>query len=491
MSAEPATNTPVPRVAIAGASGFVGTTLRHEHADTFAWVALTRSQVFSARGDEGATTWRQCDLFSLPQVEEALQGVDYAVYLVHSMLPSSRLVQGSFRDLDLLLADNFVRAAEAAGVRRIVYLGGLMPHDKSADELSAHLASRAEVEQVLQSRGVPVVILRAGLIMGPGGSSTRMLLNLVRRLPVMVLPRWTRSQTQSIDVLDAVRAIALSLRELQPGVYDLAGHTPMTYREMILETAKALGRRPRTIPFPANFFFLSRRWVQWFSGVPGALVVPLLESLQYSLQARPNVLLEQLQDRLIPFRESIARATDEKGRPRPNPRRDAVRKNRRALREARRVRSVQRMPLPPGWDALQVARTYGQWLTRASGRLLHVEHDTEGVIKFWVRFPRLLLLELQPTPHTRTASRRRAYYIAGGCLALQVDPPGRFEFRVFPEIDCVVAAIHGFAPRLPWWLYAWTQAKVHLLVMRWFRRHLEAEAQEAADDPPHPPASAP
>ncbi|MCC5022820.1 MAG: NAD(P)H-binding protein [Candidatus Synoicihabitans palmerolidicus] len=110
--------TSLPLVAVSGASGFVGTHLRQALPDVCRFRALTRSShVLEANPSTSATEWRQCDLYSLPQLSEALQGCDIGVYLVHSMAPSSRLMQGNFEDTDLLLADNFIRAAESAGLR--------------------------------------------------------------------------------------------------------------------------------------------------------------------------------------------------------------------------------------------------------------------------------------------------------------------------------------------------------------------------------------
>ena len=462
-----------PTVALAGASGFVGTELRRRLAGHYHWIGLTRSE--SLPGDRAGddTEWRPCDLFSLPKVEAALQGADMAVYMVHSMLPSSRLVQANFRDLDLLLADNFIRAAEGAGVRKVIYLSGLIPEHTAEADLSPHLASRLEVERVLRSRPLDVTVLRAGLIFGPGGSSAQMLLNLTRRLPVMLLPAWTRNQTQSIDIADVVRAIDWSLQPRRTGVYDIAGHPPMTYREMILRTAEAMGKEVRAINFPANYFRLSRLWVSLFSGVSPNLVNPLLESLRHNLSAQPNPLSEYLRKDAVSFAESVRRAIDPAGQPLPNPRRPLLSKDRRLLHKARRVRSVQRMPLPEGWAAGDVADAYAKWLTRVF-RVITVRESPEGQLVFRLG-RRLPLLELTPTPFSRESPRRRAYYISGGLLALKVEPPGRFEFRVFPENRCLIAAIHGYAPRLPWPLYTYTQAKVHIAVMSAFRRYLRRE----------------
>ncbi len=462
-----------PVVAIAGASGFVGTALRRTLAESFTWQALTRSETISGgSSDPTGTLWRHCDLYSLPQVREALRGADYAVYLVHSMHPSTRLVQGSFQDMDLLLADNFVRGAEEAGVRHIIYLGGLLPADDV--KLSPHLESRREVEAVLRSRSIPVTVLRAGLIFGPGGSSFGMLVKMVRRLPVLVLPGWTRSRTHSIDIRDVVRAFAVALEDgnLRGGTYDLGGHEPMSYGAMIRRTARLLGRKRLFVTFPFSCFLLSRGWVSLFSGLPGSLVNPLLESLRHSLEARPNALLDRIRPDAVPFERSLLDSVAAEASAPPHPRQASRRKDLRMIQRSRRVRSVQRMYLPDGYDAAMVAERYGDWLTYSSGRLLAVTRSPAGALAFRLWPLRSSLLELTPTPESRTGGRRRAFYISGGLLTRAVEPPGRLEFRVFPENRCVIAAIHGFAPCLPWWLYRHTQALVHLTVMRAFSRHL-------------------
>ena len=192
---DPVTEPHKPLIAVAGASGFVGSHLRDFLKGDYRFRALTRSASVAERSpDATSTEWRECDLYSLPKVTKALVGCDCGIYLVHSMAPSSRLVQGSFEDTDLLLADNFIRAAEAAGLKHVVYLSGLIP--KTGEPLSPHLRSRLEVENVLRSRSVKVTVLRAGLIFGPGGSSFSLLINLVRRLPVMLMPAWGRTKTK-------------------------------------------------------------------------------------------------------------------------------------------------------------------------------------------------------------------------------------------------------------------------------------------------------
>lgn len=462
-----------PLIALTGASGFVGAHLRDTLQSDFDLRALTRSSsVIAQHPSDSDIEWRQCDLYSLPKLTEALAGCDFGIYLVHSMAPSSRLMQGSFEDTDLLLADNFIRAAEDAGLKHVVYLSGLMPD--ANEELSPHLRSRLEVEAVLRSRSVQVTVLRAGLIFGPGGSSFSMLVNLVRRLRVMLLPAWVKSITHSIDIADVCRAFQLSLTEsnLAGGTYDLGGHDPMTYRELIHATARGLKKPLRTFDVPVNLFRFSQHWVALFGGVPNALVAPLQESLRHDLKASPNLLMDRLHGDAVTFDDSLRRAVDETGKPKPNPRRVTQKSDRQAIRQERRVRSVQRMALPAKWSADQVAVEYGQWLTRSFRGLLNVEKTESGTLHFYALGKRLLLLELTPTPFTRENQRRRAFYISGGVLNRSVEPPGRFEFRAFPETGCLIASIHGFSPALPWWIYARTQAVIHLWVMRAFGRHL-------------------
>jgi nucleoside-diphosphate-sugar epimerase len=471
---------PKPLVAVAGASGFVGTHLRDYLKGDFRFRALSRSSSVVERNlDRSSTEWRCCDLYSLPKVAEALQGCDFGIYLVHSMAPSSRLVQGNFEDTDLLLADNFIRAAESAGLKHVVYLSGLLP--RGDEPLSPHLRSRLEVENVLRSRSIRVTVLRAGLIFGPGGSSFSLLINLVRRLPVMLLPVWGRSITHSIDIENVCQAFELCMKEseLSGKIYDLGGHAPMTYREMIRKTAKLLGKRAFIGNLPFNCFGLSKHWVAIFGSVPPALFGPLQESLQHDLRARPNELMDRLSERFLSFEESFYKSVDSGGTPKPNPRSSTQPLDRARIKKARRVRSVQRMPLPDGWDAQQVAMEYGEWLSRRFGGWINASKDSAGVVRF--SSLGFILLELTPTAYSQGSERRRAFYISGGLLSREVDPPGRLEFRLFPEQDALIVSIHGFAPMLPWWIYANTQARIHLRVMQAFARHLKRAGLPESD----------
>ncbi|MEL6611417.1 MAG: NAD(P)H-binding protein [Bacteroidota bacterium] len=469
-----------PTVAIAGATGFIGTCLREALRDDVHLVGLTRSATRAANADPAESTeWRRCDLFSLLQLERGLEGVDYAIYLVHSMLPSSRLTQGSFEDMDLILADNFARAAEKAGVKQILYLGGLLPHE---GELSLHLQSRYEVEQTLGARSVPLTALRAGIVVGPGGSSLRILVNLVRRLPAMILPAWTRSLTHPIAIADVLRAFQWSLGNPDAfgQTYDIGGPEVMTYKDMMATASAVAGATTAMLNVPVFSPQLSKLWVSLFGGASRELVDPLVDSLRHDLVAQDNPLLQHLMDGATPYREALGLALTDDGRMRDNPRKTLRKRDDSVIREARLVRSVQRMPLPPGRNARWVAEEYMRWLPTYVRPILRVTMDADRVCRFYLRPIPEPLLELDFSTE-RSWPDRQLFYVTGGLLSLDSQEyAGRLEFREMLCGTTILAAIHDFSPRLPWYIYNVTQAIAHVIVMRGFRHHLQHLADKTA-----------
>ncbi|MES2642144.1 MAG: NAD-dependent epimerase/dehydratase family protein [Myxococcota bacterium] len=462
-------------VAVAGASGFIGRALCTRLTTEHTVVALSRS---AGTGADGVTR-RRCDLFSLLDCERALAGVDVAVYLVHSMMPSARLTQASFADMDLILADNFARAAKRMGVRQIVYLGGIVP--ESSEALSAHLASRVEVEQALAAHGVPVTTLRASLVIGPDGSSFRILQRLVQRLPVMLLPTWTRSSCQPIYVDDVVELLAgvcgadFALGE----TFDIGGPEVLSYRALLGRTAHALGRTPRYLPVPFFSPELSRLWVTLVTGTSRQLVGPLVSSLRHPMVARDLRLQERLGLPGLPLDEALRRAVQATQYASPK---GASPPARRRASEAtvNTVRSVQRLPLPTGRDAIWAAAEYMTWLPRAMRPFLQVTVSEAGLVRFCVLGLPTSLLELAWS-RERSLPDRTLLYVVGGALArITEGHRGRLEFRVVLGGRYLVAAVHELVPNLPWPVYNATQALAHLWVMRAFGRHLarRAEAEE-------------
>ncbi len=464
-------------VAIAGASGFVGTALRRALDDEYDLVGLTRSPNRATRIDEGdSTRWRHCDLYSPDDIEDGLEGASVAIYLVHSMLPSARLTQGTFADLDLILADNFARAAERAGIQQIIYLSGLLPKDKT--DLSKHLRSRFEVEQVLAAHNVPVTTLRTGLVVGPGGSSLRILVNLVRRLPAMVLPKWTESRTQPIALRDVVRAVRLVLGapDRFEGSFDVAGPAAMTYREMLTQTAEVLGVERSMSRVSLITPRLSTLWVSLVSGSPRALAGPLVASLRHDMVVEDNRVQRAIAPEALSFREALKEAVQPDGTPFPNARHGHREADDQTVRKARLVRSVQRFSLPRGRTAEWAGAEYMRWLDGFAGPFIRVKVDNSGpnqIARFHVRPLPRPVLELTYAPD-RSEPDRAVFRVTGGLLAdVDEGSDARLEFREVLNGRHLIAAIHDFAPRLPWALYRLTQAAAHLFVMAQFGRHLE------------------
>ena len=471
------------RVAIAGARGFVGRALRKRLAARFDLIGLTRRPPNSeaTSTDADGVEWRQCDLFDPESIERAISGADVVVYLVHSMSPQSRLTQARFDDLDLLLADNVRRAMDAAGTRHVVFLGGLGA-DQDSSILSRHLISRKEVGAVLGAGSARLTELRAGLVIGRGGSSFRMLIRLIRRLPVMVLPRWTSTPTQPVAIDDIERAFeaVLDAPEKWEGEFDLGIEEEMTYGKMIHRAGIALGRAPFTVPVPISSPRVSTLWIMLFSGEPGSLVIPLIASLKTPTIARPNALLEHLgRDSFVGFDESVREAIQAGGAT-DDPRRVTRRRDRKVIQERSLVRSIQRMSMPKNWTPAGAAREYWEWLGRLCRPLLQVKTDLsdDGVVQHVsVHLLGVLrMLDLARRPEA-CDDDVEVLGIEGGLLARKDSPPGaRLEFRAIREGGMLLTVLQEYAPSLPWPVYLCSQAQIHFIVMLGFRRWLRRKA---------------
>ncbi len=459
------------KVVVAGASGFIGSQLIEQLLPHYDVIGLTRYQ----KESEGNLTWRQCDLFSLLQAEHALRGADYAFYLVHSMMPTSHLTQASFEDMDLILADNFARAAAREGLKHIVYLGGIIPNSKN---LSRHLRSRQEVEETLASHGVPVTTLRASVIVGPQGSSFQMIEKLVRRLPVMLCPSWTRSLTQPVALSDAIAALSgvIGQGRYYHRAYDIGGADIVSYLELLRMTAEAMGKKRLIVPVPFHSPKLSYFWLSVVTGSPVELTKPLVESLKDAMVARNLELQQALGQTPQRLRPAIRKALQEKEALSLRAKARKKRKQYRAVKddpELKDVRSVQRLNLPPGKDAVWIAEKYTIWLPRYMRPFIRVRVDTNRRIRFFILGIAFPLLELSYS-ESRSTKDRTLFYITGGLLSQNDNNlRGRLEFREVLGGRCVLAAIHDFTPSLPWFIYNQTQARAHLWVMHAFQRYLK------------------
>lgn len=449
-------------IAVAGAAGFVGRPLVDRLARRARVIALSRTH----RAVAGCVEWRQADLLSMREAQAALAGADRAVYLVHSMLPADRLVQADFEDLDLLAADNFARACAAQGVRQIVYLGGLLPAGVPLARLSRHLRSRAEVERALAAYGVPVTVLRAGLVIGRGGSSLAILQRMARRLPFMVCPRWTDTPTQPIALADVVALLDWTVgRDATAGqVYDVGGPDVCTYRQLLLAAATRLGRRAVAVSVPVLTPRLSRLWVSLVTGAPRALAEPLIESLSHSMVARDRRLQEAAGVPGEGVAEALGHALGASvAEPPPRAFQAAPPPGRRS-----RVRSLQRLPIDGAQDMRGVAAAYVGWLDARFRPLVRADADPGGGWRARLGRRGPVLLDLIPDPTLWTADRA-VFTIRGGLLATP-NAGGSFEFRRVLGGEAVLCSLDGFVPRIAWPLYLLTQAPLHVSVMRAFGR---------------------
>ncbi|MDI1461225.1 SDR family oxidoreductase [Catellatospora sp. KI3] len=225
------------------------------------------------------------DLLDADDMRAALDGIDVAYYLVHSL--GSR----DFERIDRRAAQTFAAAARRAGVKRIVYLGGPAPHETDDGEISPHLRSREEVGAILTASGVPTVTLRAAVIIGSGSASFEMLRYLTERLPVMVTPRWVDNRIQPIavrDVLHYLVAFASVPDDLNRS-FDIGGPDVLTFRDMMHRYARVAGLTPRVIMGVRTLSpWLSSQWVGLVTPVPGALAKPLVASLVHEAVCREH-----------------------------------------------------------------------------------------------------------------------------------------------------------------------------------------------------------
>jgi uncharacterized protein YbjT (DUF2867 family) len=446
------------KILIAGASGFIGHALIQKLLlqEDIEIVGISRGHKTS---DHPRLTWKKCDLFSLKDTSDVMEGCETAYYLVHSMLPSASLSQGAFYDFDLIMADNFVRAASVHKLKHIIYLGGMIPY---AEDLSWHLKSRLEVEETFRNSSIKTTALRAGLIIGPHGSSFTILERLIRRLPIMICPTWTNTLSQPIALKDIIKALCRVLMDesIQGKIYDVGGPEIITYQGLIKKAGQIIKKNSTMITLNIIPLALSRFWVSLVTGVPKKLVYPLVLSLRYQMLAGIEYVWPYPEDLSTSLDEALALSLVDQEK-------QAFKGHIPAEKD---VRSIQRLVLPPGRSAEWVATEYFNWLPTFFSTLVRVALEGDRCT-FYLFDPSIKLLILEKSPE-RSSPDRQLLYIVGGLLSAK-QVRGRLEFREVLDRKYVMAAIHEFRPALPWFIYRWTQALMHLIVMRAFGEHLK------------------
>jgi uncharacterized protein YbjT (DUF2867 family) len=289
-------------VLVTGATGFVGRRLVPELVARGHTVrAMTRNpESYDGPGEPVGG-----DVSDRASLTDPLSGADVAIYLVHS------LDDRDFERKDAEAARRFAKAAEACGVRQIVYLGGLGSDD---DKLSAHLRSRREVERVLAETGVPVTVLRAAIVVGAGGISWELTRQLVKNLPAMVVPRWVSTRTQPIALDDVVQYLAgvVGLEKAFGRVFEIGGPEQLTYLEMLQVAAEvSAGHRVPIVKVPVLTPKLSSYWLALVTDVDATTGRNLIDSMGVEVVVTDDSIRDLVPIEPVPYAEAVRRALEE------------------------------------------------------------------------------------------------------------------------------------------------------------------------------------
>ena len=293
-------------ILVTGATGFIGKKLTERLSKTgYKVTAMSRSKYPDAQN----VKFVAADALELNTLSNAFKGVETAFYLLHSM-EGSKKEWAQFADREKVQAQNFLKAAENAGVKRIIYLGGLV---NESLELSEHMRSRHEVGKILASGKIPVTELRASVIVGAEGGSYAMLRYLVERLPLMVCPRWVKSTTQPIAVENVVDYLIGSMKNPSTSgkIFEIGGPDKMTYEQMMRLYSSIINRNLNIIQIPFLTPRLSSYWIDLVTPVKASLARPLVDSLVHDSYVKDKSIEELVPVNLKHMTEAIKEAREE------------------------------------------------------------------------------------------------------------------------------------------------------------------------------------
>ena len=301
------------KILITGVSGFIGSnllrTLIHKknikgYPYQIRCFTRNKKSIDNLKVDEKDIEIVEGDLSNFKDCLRALDGIDIAYYLVHSMEGTTKNWK-EFSEKEKTVAENFMRATTQCNVKRIVYLGGLI-HVQD-DKKSQHMLSRKIVGEILSKSKTPVTVFRAAVILGSGGSSFEMLRYLVDRLPVMICPKWVMTKCQPIFIDDVITYLAQSIEidETKGKEYEIGGANILSYLEMMKTYAKTVGKSIFIITIPVLTTKLSAYWVELITPVKASLARPLVESLEHESVVEDRSIGEIIPLKLKSFKESI------------------------------------------------------------------------------------------------------------------------------------------------------------------------------------------
>jgi uncharacterized protein YbjT (DUF2867 family) len=284
-------------ILLTGATGYVGGRLLRKLEEQGARVRCLARRPQNVRRRTAEVV--AGDVLDASSLAAAMTGVETAYYLVHSMCST-----GNFEKQDRVAAENFSQAARAAGLKRIVYLGGL---GEDSGELSPHLRSRHEVGEVLRASGVPVTELRASIVIGSGSLSFEMIRALVERLPVMITPRWVTVPAQPIAIEDVIEYL-LAAPSAPTGIYEIGGPDVVSYGGLMREYARQRGLRRLMIPVPVLTPYLSSLWLGLVTPLFARIGRKLIDSIRHPTVVRDRSALEKFNVKPVGVREAMERA---------------------------------------------------------------------------------------------------------------------------------------------------------------------------------------
>ena len=293
-------------ILVTGATGFIGTKLISSLSKNgYKVTGMSRKKMEDSKN----IRYVKADVFDVVQLEKAMKGIEIAFYLLHSM-EGSKEEWKEFSSREKTQAHNFLTAATKAGVKRIIYLGGLV---NDSLELSPHMKSRKEVGQILASGDIPVTELRASIIIGAEGGSYAMLRYLVERLRIMVCPSWVKSLAQPIavdNVIDYLIA-CMEKQETIGKIFEIGGSEKITYEELMRIYSAYLNKNLFVIQIPFLTTRLSSYWVDLITPVKASLARPLIDSLVHDTVVSDDSISKIIPIHLKSVRESIDIATKE------------------------------------------------------------------------------------------------------------------------------------------------------------------------------------